>query len=312
MEDKKVSVIMSVYNETEQELRQSLESILNQSYKNIQFVIVLDNPGNTELKRIIEEYVEQDKRIVFEINPENKGLVWSLNRAFEIADGYYIARMDADDISLEERIQAQVTFLESGKADMVFAAVEYIDEQGKLLYTEKVKGKTPEKCRKTMRYVNCSCHPTWLFKREILSKIIQYRNVPFAEDYDFVCRVMSNGYIVFGQDKMLLQCRLRSQGISKSNKTRQDIMSGCIKEEFRKHPLSYSTERVLKKYGEKIEDTKYCHFIDDRYKSGLEYKKYLREKQYLKGIVSVTRAFIKHPSLFSEIYKKLYVKAVNK
>ena len=92
-----VSVVMSVYN-SEKYLKEAIESILNQTYTNFEFIIVNDGSTDSSLD-IIQEYMKKDERIVL-ISRDNKGLPYSLNEGIEKAKGKYIARMDADDISL--------------------------------------------------------------------------------------------------------------------------------------------------------------------------------------------------------------------
>ena len=80
MMSKLVTIIMSTYNETEVELRESINSVLNQTYTNFEYIIVNDNPKNANLARVLNQL--SDKRIKIIQNKNNKGLVWSLNRAF--------------------------------------------------------------------------------------------------------------------------------------------------------------------------------------------------------------------------------------
>ena len=88
-----VSVIMCVYNEQEIWLREAIESILSQTYNNIEFIIILDNPHNYELKEIINEYSMKDSRIKLIVNEKNIGLIKSLNKGLGISKGKYIARL---------------------------------------------------------------------------------------------------------------------------------------------------------------------------------------------------------------------------
>src|SRR5699024_8677554 len=90
MEKEKISVIMSVYNEKERELKAAIDSILGQTYQNLEFIIILDNPLNKELQIVIEDYVQKDSRIRFFINEQNMGLVRSLNKALKYATGGFI------------------------------------------------------------------------------------------------------------------------------------------------------------------------------------------------------------------------------
>ncbi|MGL4742033.1 MAG: glycosyltransferase, partial [Sarcina sp.] len=91
---KKVSVIMGVYNEKISWVKETINSILEQTYKNIELIVILDNPENQELKIFLDSYKD---KIKFEVNDKNLGLVKTLNRAIDLANGEYIARIDADD-----------------------------------------------------------------------------------------------------------------------------------------------------------------------------------------------------------------------
>ena len=107
----KMSVIMPVYN-GEKYLKEAIDSILNQTFSDFEFIIVNDcSSDNTE--DIIKSY--KDNRIVYLKNEENSGVATTLNRGLDIAKGEYIARMDADDISLPKRFEKQVDFMDKNK-----------------------------------------------------------------------------------------------------------------------------------------------------------------------------------------------------
>ena len=106
-----ISVIMSVYNEKSIYVEKSIDSILNQTYNDLEMVIVLDSPDNETLLRILKEYTHKDARVKLLINDRNSGLAMSLNRAIEVAQGEYLARMDADDISKPERLERELEYL---------------------------------------------------------------------------------------------------------------------------------------------------------------------------------------------------------
>ena len=107
-----VSVVMSVFVEPEKWLRNAIDSILTQTYSNLEFLIINDNYERMLNKRVLDEYAHTDKRIRIITNQSNQGLTKSLNKGISIAQGKYIARMDADDFSLPNRIERQVAFLE--------------------------------------------------------------------------------------------------------------------------------------------------------------------------------------------------------
>ena len=111
----KISVLMSVYNEPIDWMRQAIESILNQTYKDFEFIIVNDNPEREENQFVLNEYRNKDSRIIILCNEHNIGLTKSLNKGLTVANGEYIARMDADDIALPKRFEKQALYLAKNK-----------------------------------------------------------------------------------------------------------------------------------------------------------------------------------------------------
>lgn len=109
----KISVVMSIYKEPVEWMRQSIDSILNQTYSDFEFIIINDKPDRDENAHLLNEYAQKDNRIKIITNEENIGLTKSLNKGLEIAQGEYIARMDADDVSMPDRFQKQVKFLDN-------------------------------------------------------------------------------------------------------------------------------------------------------------------------------------------------------
>lgn len=98
-----VSVIMPVYNAKQQFLEQAIESILQQSYANLELIII-DDGSEQPTKNILAKYKNQDNRVKVFSNDKNSGIVYSLNRALKLCCGEYIFRMDADDVSDSNRI----------------------------------------------------------------------------------------------------------------------------------------------------------------------------------------------------------------
>lgn len=107
-----ISVIMSVYKEPLDWMAQSIDSILNQIYSDFEFLIVDDNPTDDKLIYFLNDYQKKDSRIKIIVNEQNVGLTKSLNIAIKQAQGKYIARMDADDISCKNRFQVQYDYME--------------------------------------------------------------------------------------------------------------------------------------------------------------------------------------------------------
>ena len=125
----KVSVLMCVYNR-ETYLQQAIDSILAQTFRDFEFVIVNDGSIDNSWQ-ILNEYSEKDSRIVLIDNKKNIGLEKSLNKGLAATKGEYVARQDADDISLPNRLQLQVDYLENHpEIGALGSSIEFINSQG--------------------------------------------------------------------------------------------------------------------------------------------------------------------------------------
>ena len=213
-----ISIVMSVYN-GEKFVKDAIDSILAQSYENFEFIIIDD--GSTDNTKIIIESFD-DTRIKF-VSRVNRGLTKSLNEAIQMAGGKYIARMDADDISMPNRLNEQVKFMEqNGGIAMCGSWAQFIDEKGE-------KGeiyKTPvndNQIRKKFIFHNPFIHPSVMIRRDILEEIGLYNEcIKYAQDYDLWSRTISK-YTTANIPKILLQYRKTKTGITKSSNTKQRI-----------------------------------------------------------------------------------------
>ena len=182
-----VSVIMSNYNTPEEYLRPAIESILTQTYKNFEFIIIDDCSTDNSLS-IIESYT--DDRIKVIKNEQNLGITKSLNRALSVAKGEFVARMDADDISFESRFEKQVEFLRSHPDHIVCGTgVELIGDWQTKHSSKVICRKIPDKETFQIHllfgnYPNI-VHPTAMFNHNMLLEhnIIYNENYPLAQDY---------------------------------------------------------------------------------------------------------------------------------
>ncbi|MBW9170126.1 glycosyltransferase [Clostridium estertheticum] len=314
-----VSVIMSVYNEKEKWLMEAIESILNQSYRSLEFIIILDNPDNKKLENIIKFYNKKDARIRFFKNEENIGLVRSLNKALTYVKGDFIARMDADDISLVSRIDKQMEYLKSHlDVDFMGARCINIDEDGKELYRDEIMPvdmKLIKSCLLNVDFIN---HPTWFFRKECIDKNEDYREITCAEDYDFLLRLITNGCKLGNTNEFLVRYRIRKSGISKSNSLQQLLYS--------KHVVKMYKDRV--KYGhenETVEDLKNIKINvheEKRYSlalDGLTKSKLYKKKNQIYRIYLIFKSCIRSKYLrillkditFHKVKKLMYIKKAN-
>lgn len=175
----KISVIMPVYNTNEEYLKEAIESILNQTYSDFEFIIINDGSDN-DVEKVILSYT--DKRIKYIKNEENLGLIKTLNKGLAISSSEYIARMDSDDISLPTRFEQQIDFLDKNNE------VDVLGTWFKMLpQNEIIKRPTSSQDIKNfLLFINCPiAHPTVMMKKSFIEKN-NYRyneNDKHAEDY---------------------------------------------------------------------------------------------------------------------------------
>lgn len=199
----KISVVMAVYN-GEKYVSEAIESILNQTYKDFEFIIINDGSKDNTFE-LIEKYQNQDQRIKL-VSRENNGLVQSLNEGIKMANGDYIARMDADDICLPTRFEEQLSYMDFNKLDLCGSWVQTFNSQSELAILEY-----PEKHNdiEFRSFFMCSfAHPSVMIKRSIFDKI-KYKNET-AEDYRLWCDILSNGYKAGNIQRVLLKYRIHN------------------------------------------------------------------------------------------------------
>ncbi len=202
-----VSVVMSVFN-GERFLAEAIESILGQTFRDFEFLIVNDGSRDGTAE-ILERYRGQDARIRI-VAHENRGLISALNGGIAQALGRYIARMDADDIAVAERLALQVAYMEQHpEVALLGGAVEFIDEAGRSLGFRSNPTESAE-IRGALLDRNVIWHPTVFAKRDAVVAAGGYRNVPLAEDYDLWLR-MADGSALGNLETVVLRYRMHAQ-----------------------------------------------------------------------------------------------------
>jgi len=218
-----VSVIMAVYN-GEKFLREAIESILNQTYANFEFLII--NDGSTDLtEEIILSY--SDLRIRYIKNETNLKLIASLNKGLDLANGKYIARMDADDISLPKRLEKQVDFLEENQEIGVLGTgVKTIGLENN--YEVHFK-QGHNQIRFELFFHNYLHHPTVMLRNDLIKKNkIYYENYLHAEDYALWIKLTEFTKIDI-LPEILLNYRIHESNISEIHKNQQQIQTSYIR-----------------------------------------------------------------------------------
>ncbi len=222
-----VSVIMSTYKEPLEWVQQAVESILQQTYTNIEIIIVLDDPKN----RPVIEYINSISDVIVIKNKINIGLVRSLNEALKRANGIYIARMDADDISNLDRIEKQMLYLQQNDLDLCGSNIEMFDKENVVRSRLCIYDKS---LKRVLKYEGGIPHPTWICKKEIYEELNGYRNVDTCEDYDFLTRAALKGYVFGNLKEATLRYRDNRYSVSHVKQIKQLKTARLIGESYKK------------------------------------------------------------------------------
>ncbi|UUV99896.1 hypothetical protein G314FT_20650 [Vagococcus luciliae] len=282
---------MSVYNESIDWIDMAIESIINQTYTQIEFIIINDNPDNNEIIEYLKDKVNKDYRIKVFYNNQNKGLIASLNYAITQCSGEYIARMDADDISKEDRIEKQLNFLTKNNCDFVYSNVDLINEESEIVSIGKpiLLKQTELKC--ISKYGNPSKHPTWFMKKSVYSELRGYRNIFFVEDYDFFLRALLNNYRIMQMDYNVLLYRYRENSISRKNALPQFKLTNLLKKLYKSGEL-LDNEKTINLYYKELnkinskDSESYANCLISR-DEGINK---MKNKDYFRGISQVIKS----------------------
>ena len=210
-----VSVLLSVYN-GEKFLDKAIQSILDQTYKNFEFIIINDGSRDKSLAEI-QKFT--DHRIVC-INNKNKGLIASLNEGLGIAKGKYIIRMDADDICMPERIEKQVQYMEQHPdAGLCGTSFTYFNEKFETVSRWKLSNSEI----KVMLLYSCPIlHPTACIRATTLKdNNLNYKNIIYCEDLALWYDISKVSEIAI-LPEILLRYRVHANSISETNRQQQN------------------------------------------------------------------------------------------
>ena len=206
----KVSVLTPIYNTNPEHLREMIESILNQTFTDFEFLILNDSPENTELDEIVKSY--KDSRIVYSKNDKNIGISASRNKLLKMARGEYVAIFDHDDISVPTRLEKEVAFLDANPdVGVVSGWLQYFGESDKIL-------KNPEHDLDIKIFLtqNCSvAHTAAMIRKSVLIKNnIEYEEFYSpAEDYRLWARLMEVTHF-YNLQEVLVKYRWTSDNTS--------------------------------------------------------------------------------------------------
>jgi len=204
-----VTVLMSVYN-CKYFLREAIESVLNQSYHDFEFIII-DDGSDDESKKIISSY--PDNRIRFVVNEKNIGLARSLNKGIKLSKGKYIMRMDGDDVSLPYRIESLVSFLENNP--QIGLCGSWVKSFGTRKNQVWKYPRHHSEIKSRLIFDPPFAHPAIMFRKEVLDQNqLQYdESLNTAQDYDLWTRMVDLTQTA-NLDKVLLKYRIHGQSVT--------------------------------------------------------------------------------------------------
>ncbi|MFA6554492.1 MAG: glycosyltransferase [Candidatus Paceibacterota bacterium] len=236
-----ISVILPVHN-GEQYVGQAIQSILDQTYKNFELLILISATTNKESLDVINSFNDNRIRLIFRTADDN--LPKALNLGIKEAKGEYIARMDADDISLPKRLEKQVEFMNShpevGLCGSWCKSFGYGKSTVNKVYTN------PEDIRASLLFNTSLIHPSVMIKKSLFDKFcLSYNeNLNHGEDYDLWSRC-TNFFHVANIDKVLLKYRIHDKSTSQIfKKETSDVATNIRLRLLNKIDLKPSEEEI--------------------------------------------------------------------
>lgn len=208
----KISVIMTFYN-CEAFLTDAIESILYQSFRDLELIIINDASSDMS-EEIIKHYLNIDKRIIYIKNDINRWKTYNSNLGIDRSSGEYIAIMDGDDISLLDRLEKQLDFLlKNNQVDVVWTQQVLIDINNNIIW-ELLKPVESYDIRKNTLLFQTMNHPTMLIKKEVLNRF-RYREA-FSEfdDNDLFMRMFLSGVVWYNLPKKLYKYRIHNNNVN--------------------------------------------------------------------------------------------------
>ncbi len=224
--EKLISIIMSV-KDGANTVDLAIQSIINQTYTNFEFLIM--NDGSTDdTGKVLQKFSKKDKRIKIYNNESNLGLTKSLNLLINLSSGEYIARQDADDYSAPERLITQLNYIENLGVDAVTSRANIIGKN------KKIPGLSfylPVQI--LVRYKNPFIHGSLFIKRDVLNKIGNYNEeFPYSQDYKLFMDLLNSGYIIKNQNKTLYSLNME-KNISNRHASEQKYYFDCARKNIK-------------------------------------------------------------------------------
>lgn len=209
MNTPKISVIMSVFNGGRY-LREAINSILNQSFADFEFIII-DDASEDDTAGILDEYRRKDDRVIVVHQEKNMGLTKALNRGIRLARGAFIARQDADDVSFSHRFANQLSIFSSNRnVGLVTGWYYIIDEDSNSVLLRRIPH--GDIVIKRLNHENMICHSSVLIRKEVLDWVGGYNeNLRYGQDKDLWKRLQCRVHVL---QEPIVKYRISTSNIS--------------------------------------------------------------------------------------------------
>jgi glycosyltransferase involved in cell wall biosynthesis len=234
-----ISVILPFYN-AEKYIFESINSILNQTYKNFELIAIDDGSTDNTLQ-IVSGF--KDNRIKLIQNEKNLGLIATLNIGLNLSQGEFIARMDADDISLPNRFETQIKYLsEHNNVDILGSYYEIFGEENKTVTVPT----SFEQIKIELMYHNVVCHPSVMMRTSsLLNNQLEFNSSYLhTEDWFFWLNAISKGLVIENINQVLLKYRYEGQNITSKNKHSIEDRYKNIFQFIEQHFFNETSERL--------------------------------------------------------------------
>jgi len=275
----KISVVMSIYN-GEQFIDESINSVLDQNFKNFEFLI-MDDASVDKTFEILKFYKKKNQKIKIFRNKNRIGLTKSLIRLISKAKGILIARLDVDDICQKNRLIIQKNWLlKSNKNALIGTSGYKININNEIIGKYNLKNLKHDKLIKKLLFKNYLLHSSVMFKKKYYKIAGGYNpNYQFAQDYDLWLKISKHGNIK-NINKNLVSIREHANSISKIKRKQQSINAfiiSCLNQTTNFKLNSYKNNKVLKQLS-KISDIKkhfnvmsylYSEFIPSKFSKNI-------------------------------------------
>lgn len=206
-----ISVIVPYYKKKEY-IKKTIDSVINQSYKKIEVIIIYDDEDITELN-FIKNFVKKDKRIKLIINKKNLGVGETRNKGIKIAKGKYISFIDADDIWKKNKLKIQINFMKKKGIKFSHTSYDVIDINDRIIGSRKAKSYD------NFLNLSRSCDiglSTVILKKEIFFKDLKFPKIKTKEDFVLWLKILKKGIKIFSLDKNLVKWRKSKNSLSSS------------------------------------------------------------------------------------------------